>query len=295
MKHDVQFFLFLLGLPILMGCDSTDAEYKDSILTWQKERLSNLIKEDGWATLAGLFPLREGKQSFGSLPDNQLVFPNFAPDSIGYFGVSGDSVWMEIKAGTDVQINGQTVTQALLTPNENLLLCNLGRLQWFIIKRGDRFLVRVRDTEHPARQTLKEIPYYPIDKRWCFEATFHKFDSAKIIPLPNALDMVVENESPGYLQFEFEEKPYKIVALEEGPELFLLFYDQTSGSDTYGGGRYIYVNKPETGESVKLDFNRAYSPPCAFTEYATCLLPPPENRLPFAITAGEKDPHFLAH
>lgn len=293
-----QFILFLsvtLCLTILVSCHSTDADYADSIRQWQNERLSNLIKEDGWATLVGLFPLREGKQSFGSDAKNQLVFPDFAPDTIGYFGVLGDSVWIEITAGIDVNIQDQQVTQALLAPSENHLLCTLGRLQWFIIRRGDRFLLRVRDTQHPARQTLTKIPYYPIDKRWCFEASFHLFDSIKILPLPNALDMIVENESRGYLQFEFEGQIYEIVALEEGPELFLLFYDQTSGTETYGGGRYMYVDKPDAGEKVKLDFNKAYSPPCAFTEFATCLLPPPENRFPFAIKAGEKDPHFLGH
>ncbi|MBK8505764.1 MAG: DUF1684 domain-containing protein [Saprospiraceae bacterium] len=295
MKRFFHLVLVTACLAMVVGCHSIAVDYEDSIRQWQKERLANLIKEDGWATLAGLFPLREGKQYFGSGRDNQLVFPDFAPDTMGYFGVMGDSVWMEIRAGIGVQIDDLRVTQALLAPNENLLVCTLGRLQWFIIKRGDRFMVRVRDIEHPARQSLTLIPCYPTDRKWCLEASFHTFDSIKIVPLPNALDMMVENESPGYLEFEFEGKSYEIVTLEEGPELFLLFYDQTSGSETYGGGRYMYVDKPGIGEKVTLDFNKAYSPPCAFTEYATCLLPPPENRFPFAITAGEKDPHFLAH
>jgi uncharacterized protein (DUF1684 family) len=280
---------------VFVSCDSSDSEYEELIHSWQKDRLTNLIKEDGWATLAGLFPLRDGKQSFGSGRDNQLIFPDFAPDTIGFFGVRGDSVWIEIKDGVDVMIDEQRFTQALLAPSENSLLCTHGRLQWFIIKRGERFLVRVRDTQHPARTSLTQIPYYPVDKAWCLEAKFYPYDSVKTLPLPNALDMIVENESPGYLRFEYEGKSYDILALEEGPELFLLFYDQTSGNETYGGGRYLYVDKPEAGGKVKLDFNKAYCPPCAFTEYATCLLPPQENRFPIAITAGEKDPHFLEH
>lgn len=202
---------------------------------------------------------------------------------------------MKTNPNHGINVNGISSHESLLTPADELQVCTLDRLQWFIIKRGSQFLVRLRDTEHPARKKLTDIPFYPIDEKWKFAATYHRYETPKVLSLPNALDMVIKNESPGYLSFRHNGQEYQMLAIEEGEELFLLFYDETSGTDTYGGGRYLYAHKPEDGEITILDFNKAYSPPCAFTEYATCLLPPSENRYPFAITAGEKDPHFLEH
>lgn len=292
MKNVLLLLTIFLGFH---GCHSSEEDYVKSIEEWQHQRLANLVKEDGWATLAGLFPLRQGEQYFGSSESLSVRYPGFAPDTIGIFVVSGDSVWMKCPAEQGVQVNGVNVTSVLLSPFTDAQTCTLGRLQWFIIQRGDRFLVRLRDTQHPARTQLTSIPYYPIDQRWRLEATFHRYAEAQILSLPNALDMVIHNESPGFLTFTYADEEYQMLALEEGEELFLLFYDATSGIDTYGGGRYLYVNKPQDGQSTVLDFNKAYSPPCAFTEFATCLLPPQENKFPFAITAGEKDPHFLEH
>lgn len=289
--------MFCLITFLIGGCEQgPDASYEQSILEWQQTRLANLIKEDGWATLAGLFPLREGKQTFGSGQEHPLVFPDFAPDHMGSFLVSGDSVWLEADPGGEIYADSQRVSRQLLSPAKEPVLCTDGRLQWFLIRRGDQYLVRLRDIRHPARKALTHIPYFPVDKKWRLEATFHAFDTAKILPLPNVLDMVVSNVSPGYLTFDFEGNRYSILTVEETPdELFLLFYDETSGNETYGGGRYLYVARPPDQGTTILDFNKAYSPPCAFTEFATCLLPPTENRLPLAITAGEKDPHFLDH
>ncbi|MCB0666617.1 MAG: DUF1684 domain-containing protein [Saprospiraceae bacterium] len=275
------------------NCQRTNNAYKLSIEEWQQERLNNLVREDGWATLAGLFPLKDGEQYFGSSQSLTVRFPAFAPDTIGSFHVSNDSVWMTAPAEKGVMINGVTVTKILLVPASDLQVCTLGRSQWFVIQRGSRFLIRLRDTQHPARTALTHIPYYPIDENWKLTATFHPYETPKSLALPNALDMIINNESPGYLKFSYHGEEFQMLTLEEGDELFLLFYDQTSGVETYGGGRYLYADKPVAGETTVLDFNKAYSPPCAFTEFATCLLPPQENRYPFAITAGEKDPHFL--
>ncbi|MCB0687339.1 MAG: DUF1684 domain-containing protein [Saprospiraceae bacterium] len=293
MKQLLVIFVFITTVE---ACNNpSDSVYQNSILLWQKERLANLIKEDGWATLAGLFSLRDGIQYFGSSQALTIHFPDFAPDTIGTFTVNSDSVWMETQPSVQVMTNGAAQSRVLLTPATDLQICTWQRLQWFVIQRGTRFLIRLRDTQHPARQQLTEIPYYPIDKKWDLSATFHHHDTPTHLQLPNALGMMIDYESPGYLTFSYEGKDYQMLALQEEDELFLLFYDETSGTETYGGGRYMYVDKPAPGEMTELDFNKAYSPPCAFTEFATCLLPPPENRFPFAITAGEKDPHFLEH
>jgi uncharacterized protein (DUF1684 family) len=270
--------------------------YKAEILRWQENRLNELVKEDGWATLAGLFPLKKGRQSFGSAMSNDIHFPDFAPEKIGVITVKDDEVIMQSDPDLNILVDGVPITNIKMFPSDLPVVCTLGRLQWFIIKRTDRYLIRVRDTEHPARKSLQNIPYYPINSTFRFTARFHPYDTPKNLPLPNALDMIVDGESPGYLTFNYNQKEFSLLALDEGlDELFILLYDDTSGEESYGGGRYLYVKKPDKDGYTILDFNKAYSPPCAFTEYATCLLPPPENRLPFPIKAGEKDPHFLDH
>ena len=283
-------------LVFVTSCKSIEPGYNTETKTWQENRLKELVREDGWATLAGLFPLKKGSQSFGSSMSNDIQFPDFAPDEIGVITVADEEVILQADTHVSILVDGAPITTIKLFPADEPVVCTLGRLQWFIIKRTDRYLIRVRDTEHPARKTLQHIPYYPVNSAFRFSAKFHAYDTSKNLPLPNALDMIVDGESPGYITFDYQQQQFSLLALDGGPdELFLLFYDDTSGEDTYGGGRYIYVKKPDEDGHTVLDFNKAYSPPCAFTEYATCLLPPPENRLPVPIRAGEKDPHFLDH
>ncbi|NND33769.1 MAG: DUF1684 domain-containing protein [Saprospiraceae bacterium] len=283
----------LLIILVVFISNGLFGQYYDEIKVWQKNRLQALIAEDGWATLAGLFPLRNGKQFFGSRV-NKLTFPGFAADTLGEIEVSDDKVTLKVHAGVEISVNDQIISQVTLWPANEPVVCRQGRLEWFIIQRGDRFLVRLRDTDHPAREQLHSIPYYPIDSSWRLEATFHPYEHPRILPLPNALDMIIDGESPGYLTFSYRSNKYSLLTLDGGPEeLFILFYDKTSGSETYGGGRYLYVKKPNSQGKTILDFNKSYSPPCAFTHFATCLLPPEENRIDLNITAGEKDPHFL--
>ena len=285
------------GLVFLSaGCKRSADSYKESIETWQQERLASLVKPDGWVTLAGLFPLEEGIQCFGSDTLCPVHFPAGTPPEMGTISVNRNTVEMHVNTGVNITIDGHPVQDIRLEPRDTTLVCTYQNYQWFLINRGGHYLVRLRDTEHPARQSLRQIPYFPIDTAWRFQATFHPYDTQRTIQLPNALDMIVDNQSPGYIRFDHLGQSYELIALDGGPdELFLLFYDETSGLETYGGGRYLYVDKPVSGNQITLDFNKAYNPPCAFTTFATCLLPPLENRLPFAITAGEKDPHFLEH
>ena len=287
--------IFLLVLIFTASFNDLLAQYEEEILSWRKERLQALVKEDGWATLAGLFPIQNGTQFFGAQVE-RLKFPDFVADTLGKIILKRDSIKMFVHSPARVVVNNQETSKALLWPYKSPVVCNHGSLQWFVIKRGDRFLVRLRDRNHPARTQLKSIPYFTVDSTWRFEATFHPHDSAKLLPLPNALGMIVDGESTGYLTFSYRGRNYTLQALDEGQDdLFIIFYDQTSGKDTYGGGRYMYVKKPGANGKTILDFNKAYSPPCAFTPFATCLYPPQENRLDLRITAGEKDPHFLDH
>ena len=161
-------------------------------------------------------------------------------------------------------------------------------------KRGDRLGLRVRARENPARATFKGTDYSPADRRWVVNARFEPYDPPKRVPILNVLDMTTEEISPGALAFEVDGRPYKLEALKEqgSEQFFIIFADQTNKTETYKAGRYLYADPPGADGTVRLDFNRAYSPPCAFTKYATCPLPPPQNRLALRVEAGER---YLGH
>jgi uncharacterized protein (DUF1684 family) len=167
---------------------------------------------------------------------------------------------------------------------------HLGSLSLQIIKRGDKLGVRVKDKDNPARTNFVGIEYYPADQKWRLEARFEPYNPPKKMPIVNILGMESGEDSPGAVAFEVEGKTYRLDAIKEKgePKLFMIFADNTSGKETYPAGRYLYVDPPDPSGKMIIDFNKAYSPPCAFTKFATCPLPPKQNRLPFAIEAGEK-------
>jgi uncharacterized protein (DUF1684 family) len=286
--------LIILSLLILFNwaCQNegdvvVDEAYRAEIETWRAERLARLKAPDGWPTLAGLFRLKEDENTFGSGPDNDLVFPEKAPAKMGVIFLEGDSLVTRMAEGVAVKMGDSTVTQVTTTTDEPALL-EYESLQWYPIERGGQYFIRLRDTLHPAREELHALPYFPIDPQWRIRAKFVPFDPPRTISIRNVLDMDISQECEGKFQFEREDQTLELWVLDGGPdEYFLIFADETTGRETYGGGRYMYAPRPDsTGRSI-LDFNKAYNPPCVFTAYATCLLPPPQNRLPVAVQAGE--------
>jgi hypothetical protein len=180
---------------------------------------------------------------------------------------------------------------------DNPTKLSLGALSWTIIKRGERYGVRLRDHEHPALQNFAGIETFPIDSTWRVEATFEFNNPPHLIAIPTVLNTINEEPSPGAVVFKINGKTYRLDATGKmtDKELFVIFADQTNGKETYGAGRFLYVPTPsKTGKTI-IDFNKAYNPPCAFTAYATCPLPPEQNKLPVRITAGEKNYAHAAH
>ncbi len=165
-----------------------------------------------------------------------------------------------------------------------------GRLSWNVIKRGDRYAIRLRDSAHPNRTNFKGIERYPVDPAWRVRAKFSAYEPAKKLKIVNVLGMVEEQPSPGALVFSLSGKEYRLDVLDEGAKIpwFVIIADETSGEETYGGGRFLYVARADSSGETVIDFNKAYNPPCSFTPYATCPLPPEQNRLPLAVRAGEK-------
>jgi hypothetical protein len=188
--------------------------------------------------------------------------------------------------------NGNQVTELKLEDDSqgHPTVLSLGSLTFFVIRRGDRLAVRIKDVDSPARKSFTAIDSYPIDPRWRFEARFHAYDHPRTARVPTVTGMEEAYQVPGSVAFDHDGQTYRIDAfLEEGEtDLFLVFGDLTNRSETYGGGRYLYAPRADERGIVVVDFNKAYNPPCVFTPFATCALPLPQNKLPILVEAGEK-------
>ncbi len=277
-----------LNLGLASGQAQSSHSYPSELREWRANRIAALRAPQGWLSLAGLLWLKEGDNSFGSDAGNKVVFPAAAPARVGAFRLQNDSVWMSALPEAGVQFQNKPVTELLLWPAN--AMPNMGRFSWVVIKRGTQYGVRLWDAEHPNLQGFEHIPHFPVRKKWRIPARFEAYSEPRILLVPNILGMNIEQQSPGVLHFKVSGRDLQIPVLEEGPEsFFLVFADATTGAETYGGGRYLSVAKPGPDGQTHIDFNKAYLPPCAFTPFATCLLPPADHRLPVVIRAGEKN------
>ncbi len=294
-KHSftVSFFL-IISFFLLPGCskkeeDKGSPEYIASIKQWHKERIENLKKENGWLDLAGLFWLKDGENTFGTSPSNDIVFPK-GPDKIGMFILKDSTVSVKINPGVEVMNDKTPVKETSLKTDlsGDPTILSIGSLRWYIIKRDDKYGVRLRDIDANIRKEFKGIDTYPVNEDWKITAKFEAYNPPKTIIIPSIIGTVEEDKAPGALVFEKDGKEYRLDPVVEGDEFFIIFADETSGDETYGAGRFLYTAMPDSTGNVILDFNKAYNPPCAFTPYATCPLPPKQNYLKLRITAGEK-------
>ena len=313
MKHKVALLLFVLPILVVLffaACQKATkqrpavdpAVHRSEIQKWQNDRLASLTKEDGWLTLVGLFWLGPGENKIGSDPENAVVLPkDKAPAVAGSLSVEEGQVLLTMRPGVDIVADNKSVTAPLQlrddTDDNGPTILRLGSLLINVIKRGDRVGVRVKDTESQTRREFKGLEYYPIDPKWRIEARFEPYQPAKAIPITNVLGMTDNEASPGALSFEVDGKTYRVdPILEKGEtDLFVMIADQTTGKETYGAGRYLYVSPPDATGKVVIDFNKTYSPPCAFTNFATCPLPPRQNHLLLRIDAGEKKYTGIVH
>lgn len=265
--------------------------YAEEIASWQSNRATRLKAEGGWLSVVGLNWLKEGDNRFGSEKSNDIVFPR-GPARGGTLRLRKGEVTLIPDPAADLRIDGQPAGEVRLSPDTSgkATTITTGSLSFFMIDRGGKIGLRLKDNDAKARKNFKGLEYYPVDPAWKVEARFEPYQPAKVIPIQNIVGMVDKLPSPGALAFSLGGREYRLdPVLEEGSdELFIIFKDKTSGRETYGAGRYLYAKKPVAGGPVILDFNKAYNPPCAFTDFATCPLPPPQNKLDLAVTAGEK-------
>jgi uncharacterized protein (DUF1684 family) len=290
----------LLGVTLLLfiSCARTSPKidanaYAKEISEWQTKRLAELKSEDGWLTLVGLFWLKEGENKIGSDKSNNIVL---APEKIGtqtgVFVLKDGVVLFETQPGSAFTVEGKPITHLDLKSDEDRspTVLQLGSLTFQIIKRGERLGLRVKDKQNPDRVNFQGTQFYPADLKWRVDAQFAPYTPPKIVSVTNVLGMESGETSPGAVKFTIDGNAYQLDAITEKGEskYFMIVADKTSGKDTYPAGRYLYVDPPDASGRLVIDFNKAYSPPCAFTKFATCPLPPRQNRLPFAIEAGEK-------
>jgi uncharacterized protein (DUF1684 family) len=267
---------------------------RQEIMKWRSDRAARLKAPEGWLSLIGLHWLVEGPNTFGSDPSGTIVFKAKVPPRLGTLNLSKGVTTLEPAAGAGLTIDGKPVTApVVLIPDSDPkgpTVVQVGTVRFQVIRRNERFGLRVKDSESEPRANFRGIDYFPIDPKWRVEARFEPFNPPRHIAMPNVLGITTDEIAPGMLAFTVGGKEYRIEPiLEEGTkDYFIVFKDATSGKDTYHAARFVYAPPADKSGRTFIDFNKAYNPPCAFTPYATCPLPPPENRLPFRVEAGEK-------
>jgi uncharacterized protein (DUF1684 family) len=289
--------IFIALQIVLTGCSLKKeidfSMYKKEIEKWQQKRSENLKRDNSWLTLCGLFWLKDGENKMGADTTNEIIFPaERSPKYAGLIYLKNGELRLKVAKGVEIKVKDSLVLETKIQSDQSgkaePTAMQLGSLTFYVIKRGDKFGMRVKDKQNPARLNFKGLAYFSIDLKWRFEAKFEPYNPVKIIPIVNVLNQVSNDTCPGAVVFEIEGKTHRLDALKEDKELFVIFHDETAGKETYGMGRFLYTDMPDSNNNVVLDFNRAYNPPCAFTVFATCPTPPEQNYLPIRVEAGEK-------
>jgi len=266
------------------------AIYEHEIRQWQIGRESRLKHPDGWLALAGFEWLNDGSSSMGSGEDVQIRLPG-GPAYWGTISVRDSKVAFLPADDSGVLVNGKVVPLAALVVDDQgePTTVSVGNLSFHVIRR-QQLAIRVRDREAPVLTSFRGLEYFPVDPKWRVRAKYLPHPPGTSISITNVLGQEVEMPNPGALQFGIDDKTQRLEALvEEGSDqLFLIMTDATSGRQTYGAGRFLYVDYPNLNGVTEIDFNKAYNPPCAFTRFSTCPLPPAGNNLNVPIEAGEK-------
>lgn len=266
-------------------------EYAAEIEVFRQEVKTELLKEDSWLTLAGLYWLEEGESTFGSADDNDVIFPEKAPAHLGTFVRDGKEVRVRAEPGAGLVHDGKPVTEISLAADAagEPVVLSVGSLDFFAIERPGMVGIRLKDREHPNLANFEGVEAFPTDPSWRIEARFEPYDPPKDVRIPNVLGTEFEDVSPGALVFERDGQTWRLDPVGDPEQgLFLVFGDATNGEETYGGGRFLSIPPPEGGTAI-VDFNRATNPPCVYTPYATCPLPPRQNKLRgLRVEAGEK-------
>jgi uncharacterized protein len=275
----------LLAVEIVSAATGVPPDYERQIHQFRAKRQVEIAGKDGWITLAGLFWLKDGENRVGSGESFEVVLPASAPKRTGT---------ITLKAGEAkfVPAPGVSAKELVFKADDSSSAVVLGAVKFFVIQREGKLAVRVKDSDSTARKQFTGLVWYPIDPSWRVEAKFTPWPDRRVIEFNTVAGIKEQMMSPGSVTFTRGGHEYRLDPVMEDKRLFFVMRDATSGKTTYAGARFLYADLPAGGLSkpgtVWLDFNQAVNPPCMFTPYATCPLPPPQNRLTMEVTAGEK-------
>jgi len=281
------------------------ADWQKETAAWREQHAAELQKPDGWLALAGLEWLDPGDNSFGSASDNKIHMPAGAPAHLGVLHVAGDEVTLNPPAAGFPQgflIDGKPAQSRPLhvdpDHDKNDPRMTVGALNFYVIKRGERFALRIKDAKSAALTGFHGLKWYPPNAKYRVTARWIPYSPQKTLTIATLIGTSYPAQIPGSAEFTLDGKIYRLDPILEDPavaKLFFVLRDTTSASTTYGACRFLYTAFPVPGldkaGDLVLDFNRLENPPCAYTPYATCPLPPKQNRLPIPLPVGERRYH----
>jgi uncharacterized protein (DUF1684 family) len=285
--------ILLIATILILESKAQDSTYIKTINQWHANRIESLKKPNGWLNLEGLFWLHKGKNVFGKANGADCHYTNAAfPDQLGCFIYEGDSVVWQSETQS-IQINKQATTignsYLVFDVQEKAKTMDWSHFSWVVIKREDKIGIRFRNLKAQTLLKFKGIERFQVQPSWKLKAKLVQ-PTQDFLMITNIIGQTTASKNAGKLIFEKEGQSYSLDVIDEGgPNLFIVFADQTSGVSTYGAGRFVEIPKPDSEGNTEIDFNKAYNPPCAFTAFATCPLPPKQNRLSLKIEAGEKN------
>ena len=269
--------------------------YRQTINEWRKERNESIRRENAWLSLAGIYWLKLGKNQFGSDPKSEVHLPERIAANVGMFEYNGKSVSLRTNPGHKVTVNDKNTDFAILQPDisENPSYIKLEDLQMVVIQRGNRMGVRIWDNKSEKRASFPARTWYDIEEDFRVPVTYTAYERPKMAYFPDLTGEKAEFPVEGYVTFELNGKSHQLdINKEDDETLFLRFWDETANDETYPTGRYLIADIEADGK-IYLDFNRAYNPPCAFTDFATCVFAPSQNHLDIRVTAGETYPRDI--
>ena len=285
---------FLLAVQLAAAPNvGGQTSYEESIRSWRAKQEAELKSESGWLTVVGLFWLKQGLNSIGANPSSDIVLPaGSAPDRVGTVKFHDGRAVLYLEKGVTVVHGGVPVTELEMVSDatKNPVAVTLGELTILVIKRGERYGMRVKHKNSKQRREFTGLSWFPIRESYRVNAEFAAYGKPRSIPIANVLGDTNMMLSPGFVTFTIGGRKQRLEPVLEDEKLLFIFRDPTSGKSTYPAGRFLYTEKPKDGKVI-LDFNQAVNPPCAFTSFATCPLPPRQNRLLVSIEAGALDYH----
>jgi uncharacterized protein len=289
--------IVILSAGLFAGPAPADEAYVKSVQDWRARVETGLKRDNGWLTLAGRYVMKPGENTIGTAKGNDILLPpGVGPERLGKVIVDGKMVVLKLADGITMkgkegEFKGERV---LVADSANRDWVSLGRMAFHVIERKGKYVLRLADNENEVRKNFAGRMWYDVQENYKVAGKFVPYAPGKTIQIIDIIDEVHDTPAPGYVEFTLNGQTLKLDATAEpdDKELFIILKDQTAGKGTYNAGRFLVVDWPEAvrknGGPVTIDFNKTYNPPCAFSEFTTCPLPPEQNRLKVKLEAGEK-------